>query len=118
MDVTDEVTAEFLQAFAEAWNRHDIDALMSFMMGDCVFESSDGTRYEGHQAVRVAFSGVWEAFPDAHWRKARHFVCGNRGVSEWIFTGTDADSTRVEEKGCDLFTFQDGKIAFKDTYLK
>ena len=37
-----EVTTEVLQAFADAWNRHDIDALMSFMADDCVFESSAG----------------------------------------------------------------------------
>ena len=29
VDVTSEVTTEMLQAFAEAWNRHDLDALMS-----------------------------------------------------------------------------------------
>ncbi len=117
-DGTDDVTVAFLQDFAEAWNCHDIDALMSFMTADCVFETSDGTRYEGSEAVRAAFSGVWAAFPDAHWGEARHFVSGNRGVSEWTFTGTQADGARVEEGGCDLFTFRDGKIAYKNTYLK
>ena len=37
-----EIGTEFLQAFADAWNRHDVDALMSFMADDCVFESSAG----------------------------------------------------------------------------
>lgn len=106
---TPEVTTEFLQAFADAWNRHDIDALMSFMAEDCVFESSAGpevcgTRYAGREAVRAGFSEVWATFPDAHWANARHFVHGNRGVSEWTFTGTRADGTRVEVHGCDLFT--------------
>jgi hypothetical protein len=27
-------------------------------------------------------------FPDAKFSDPRHFVAGNRGVSEWIFTGT------------------------------
>lgn len=40
--VNPEVTTEVLQAFADAWNRHDVDALMSFMTEDCVFESSAG----------------------------------------------------------------------------
>ena len=35
-----EVTTELLQAFADAWNRHDADALMSLMTDDCVFEAS------------------------------------------------------------------------------
>ena len=122
-DVIREVTTEVLQAFAGAWNRHDVDALMSFMAEDCVFEASAGpevcgTRYAGREAVRAGFEDVWATFPDAHWGGARHFVCGDRGVSEWTFTGTRADGTRVEVRGCDLFTFRDGKIVLKNSYRK
>ena len=118
-----EVTTDVLQAFAEAWNRHDIDALMAFMAEDCVFESSAGpevcgTRYAGREAVRAGFMEVWATFPDAHWGNARHFVQGERGVSEWTFTGTCADGSHVEVHGCDLFTFRDGKIALKNSYRK
>jgi len=118
-----EVTTEVLQAFADAWNRHDADALMSFMTEDCVFDSSAGldvcgTRYVGSEAVRAAYAEVWSTFPDAHWGNARHFVQGERGVSEWTFTGTRADGTRVEVNGCDLFTFRGGKIAVKNSYRK
>jgi len=86
--VIPEVTTEVLQAFADAWNRHDIDALMSFMSNDCVFEASAGqdicgTRYVEHDAVRAGFAEVWTTFPDAHWGNASHFVQGERGVSEW-----------------------------------
>lgn len=117
------VATEVLQAFAEAWNRHDVDALMSFMTEDCVFEASAGaevcgTRYAGRRAVRAGFEEVWNVFPDAHWANARHFVCGERGVSEWTFTGTRADGTRVEVHGCDVFTFRDGRIALKNSYRK
>ena len=117
------VTVEFLQAFAKAWNRHDVDDLMSFMTDDCVFESSAGdeacgTRYEGVKAVRKGYAKAWQDFPDAQWNDARHFVNGNRGVSEWIFTGTHADGKRVEVAGCDIFTFRDGKIAIKNSYRK
>jgi steroid delta-isomerase-like uncharacterized protein len=112
-----------LQAFADAWNRHDVDALMTFMTDDCVFEASAGPdacgeRHAGRDAVRSAFAAVWEAFPDAHWGNARHFVHGDRGVSEWTFTGTRRDGTRVEVNGCDLFTFRDGRIALKNSYRK
>ena len=118
-----EVTTDVLQAFADAWNRHDLDALMTFMAEDCVFEASAGadvcgTRYTGYGAVRTGFAEVWATFPDAHWRNPRHFVCGERGVSEWTFTGTRVDGTRVEVDGCDLFTFRDGKIALKNSYRK
>lgn len=118
-----EVTPELLQAFADAWNRHDVEALMSFMTDDCVFESSAGsevcgTRYVGRAAVQAGYAEVWASFPDAHWESARHFVHGDRGVSEWIFTGTRTDGVRVEVDGCDLFTFRNGKIAIKDSYRK
>lgn len=117
------VTAADLQAFADAWNRHDVEALMTFMTEDCVFESSTGpdvcgTRYVGRQSVQAGFSEVWKIFPDAQWRTPRHFVAEDRGVSEWTFTGTRADGTRVEAHGCDVFTFRDGKIALKDSYRK
>ena len=121
--VPDEVSTDFLQAFADAWNRHDVDALMSFMAEDCVFESSAGpqacgARYVGRDAVRAAFADVWNVFPDAHWANARHFVHGDRAVSEWTFTGTRADGGRVEVQGCDLFTLKGGKIALKNSYRK
>ena len=120
---SEEVTVEFLQAFADAWNRHDVDDLMSFMTENCVFESSAGedvcgTRYEGSEAVRKGYSKSWEDFPDAQWNDARHFVIGDRGVSEWVFTGTKADGKRSEVAGCDIFTFQDGKIVVKNSYRK
>lgn len=120
---SDEVTVEFLQAFADAWNRHDVEDIMSFMTDDCVFESSAGedacgTRYEGSEAVRKGYSKSWVDFPDAQWNDARHFVKGDRGVSEWVFTGTKADGKRAEVAGCDVFTFRGGKIAVKNSYRK
>lgn len=122
-DVNGEVTTEVLQAFANAWNRHDVDALMSFMTDDCVFDSSAGpdvcgTRHDGREAVRAGYRDVFATFPDAQWGNARHFVSGERGVSEWTFTGTRADGTRVEVHGCDVFTFRGRKIAVKNSYRK
>ena len=122
-DVIREVTTEILEAVADAFNRHDADAVVSFMTDDCVFEASAGpdicgARYSGREAVRAAFAEVFATFPNARWGQARHFVHGDRGVSEWTFTGTRGDGTRVEVHGCDVFTFRDGKIAVKDSYRK
>jgi steroid delta-isomerase-like uncharacterized protein len=119
----DEGAEQLLQEFADAWNRHDVDALMSMMTEDGVFEASagndvNGERYEGQRAVRAAYEAVFAQYPDAQWSGARHFVTGNRGVSEWTFTGTRTDGTRVEVRGCDLFTFRDGKIAVKNSFRK
>jgi ketosteroid isomerase-like protein len=96
---------------------------MAFMTDDCVFEASGGAeicgeRHVGRDAVRAAYAEVWSTFPDAQWSNARHFVSGVRGVSEWTFTGTRTDGSRVEVNGCDLFTFREGKIAVKNSYRK
>jgi ketosteroid isomerase-like protein len=56
--------------------------------------------------------------PDAQWRNGQHFVQGDFGVSQWTFTGTAADGSRVETDGVDIFTFRDGKIAVKNAFRK
>lgn len=114
---------ELLRAFTAAWNRHDIDALMSFMTEDCVFETASGdeacgTRVEGADAVRRRFEQVWKTIRDARWDDGRHFVAGDRGASEWTFSGTRPDGRRIVVDGCDLFTFREGRIVVKSTYLK
>lgn len=119
-----EVNVAFLQSFAEAWNRHDIDALMGFMAPNCVFEAntgplSCGQRYEGMAQVREGFAKAWEEYPDAQWLNARHFVHNERGVSEWTFVGTRrSDGRRIEANGCDLFTFDHGRIQLKNSWRK
>ncbi len=118
-----QVAEAFLQSFADAFNAHDLDAIMSHMTDDCVFEASagpniDGEKFTGQEQVRKAFEDVFNTYPDARWNNPEHFVSGNRGFSEWTFTGTRKDGTRVEVTGCDLFTFEDGKIAIKNSYRK
>lgn len=117
------VTVQTLESFSAAWNAHDIDGLMSFMAHDCVFETVSGAdvfgnRFVGHDAVRVAFEAAWKNFPDAQWRNGKHFVAGDRGVSEWLFSGTGLDGKRIEANGVDVFTFRDGKILVKNAFRK
>ena len=118
------MTTKDLDAFFEVgWNAHDVDRLMTFMADDCVFESvagadACGTRHVGRERVREAFARVFAAFPDARFGAARHFVSGDRGLSEWLFTGTAGDGRKVEVNGCDVFTFRGGKIALKSSFFK
>lgn len=122
--VDKQITEDFLQSFSEAFNySHDVKLIMSHMTSNCVFNASagpdlDGQKFTGQQEVKQAFENVFATFADARWGKARHFIFGNRGISEWIFTGTKTDGTKVEVTGCDLFTFKDGKIAIKNSYRK
>ena len=117
------MTVDGLQAFADAWNRHDIDALMSFMTDDCVFQANAGpdavgTLFRGMHEVREGFMRAWQIYPDARWNDAQHFVSGDRGASEWVFSGTSRDGLAIEVAGCDLFLFRDGKIAVKNSFRK
>ena len=117
------VTVAALAAFSEAWNRHDVDALMSFMTDDCVFESAAGpdvcgTRFVGRDEVRRGFAAAWAALPDAHWDNGVYHVMGDWGVSEWLFTGTGGDGSRVEVNGVDVFTFRGDKIQCKNAFRK
>lgn len=118
-----QATIEFLQAFGDAWNRHDIDALMSMMADDCAFHAVAGPdllgrSFVGRDAVRAGFELAWQTFPDAQWLDGEHFVVGDRGVSETTFKGTKADGTRIEARMVDVFTFRDGKIAVKNAFRK
>lgn len=122
-DSTRTVSAATLRDFADAWNRHDLEALMSFMADDCVFHAVGGPdllgrSFVGREAVREGFKLAWTTFPDAAWLDGDHFVCGDRGVSESTFSGTKADGTRIEARMVDVFTFRDGKIAVKNAYRK
>ena len=117
------LTATDLKSVFDAFNRHDIEGIMRFFAEDCVFNAVGGpevygVRFEGAKAIAEAFSGVWKSMPDAEWGKHSHFVAGDRGVSEWTFSGTAADGSRIEAEGCDLFTFRDGKIVRKQAFRK
>ena len=117
------ITEEFLQSFADAFNAHDIDGIMTRMSDDCVFEASsgpdvDGQKFIGQEQVRSAFLDVFATFPDAHWDNPRHFFSQTRGFTEWVFSGTKKDGTKVEVTSCDLFTFKNGKITVKNSYRK
>ncbi len=113
-----------LNAVLDAFNRHDLDAIMSHFAEDCVFESPRGpdpwgTRFVGKGEVRRGLAARFDGIPDVHYRDDDHFVSGNRAVSEWTISGTTVEGERIEVRGCDLWTFgEDGGITRKDSYWK
>lgn len=117
------LTAADLAVTFDAFNRHDIDAVMTHFADDCVFYTvagteAHGTRIEGRAAIARAFEAVWQAMPDARWDHHSHFVSGDRAVSEWTFSGTDADGMRIEAEGADLFTIRNGRLVVKQALRK
>lgn len=114
---------EFLKAFSDALNRHDIDAVMEMMTDDCVFHAIAGPElvgksFVGQAEVRQGLENAWKTAPDACWVDGEHFVIGDRGFSETTYKGTTTDGVRSEARMIDAFTFRDGKIAVKNAFRK
>ena len=114
-----------LSAICEAFNAHDLDRIMAFFSDDCVLEMPRGdkpwgSRAEGKPAVREALAGRFEGLPDVHYGDDEHFVdaAAGTGMSKWMLTGTTRDGVRKEVRGCDFYTFRDGKVIRKDSYWK
>jgi steroid delta-isomerase-like uncharacterized protein len=112
-----------LQALLDAFNAHDVDAIMSFFSDDCVFDTPrgpapGGLRLVGKEQVRKGFQARFDGIPDIAYDDARHWTRGDRGVSEWTIRGTTATGESIEVRGCDLFEFADGKISRKDSFWK
>lgn len=112
-----------LKAITTAFDQHDLDGIMAHFTDDAVFEGPRGTeawgtRFVGREAVREAFAARFSGIPDIRYQDDDHFVDGDRGASEWTLSGTTTDGTRVEVRGCDLWTFGAGKVVKKDSYWK
>ncbi len=123
MSTNPTVTIDTLKALYVAFNRHDVSAIMDFFADDCVMElprgsSPWGTRYNGKDQVREGIQSRFAGIPDVHYGQERHWVCADRGVSEWLLTGTTPAGIHIEVRGCDLWEFKDGKIIRKDSYWK
>jgi ketosteroid isomerase-like protein len=110
-----------VRAFNDAFNRHDVDAIMALMTDDCVFENTrpapDGTRYEGQPAVRAFWEQFFTSSPQARFEFGDMFAAGGRCVVCWTYSWVKNDLPgRV--RGVDLFRIRDGKIAEKLSFVK
>jgi ketosteroid isomerase-like protein len=117
------ITQATLKSLLDAFNRHDLDAIMEYFADECVLylprgASPRGATFEGKAEVRRGLATRFEGLPDVHYGDDRHWVCGDFGVSEWTITGTPASGKRVEARGVDLLEFRQGKIIRKDSFWK
>jgi ketosteroid isomerase-like protein len=117
------VAVPVLQDVLDAFNAHDVDRIMSFFADDCVMDmprgpGPGGRRLVGKDEVRDGIRSRFDGIPDVHYGDDSHWLCGDRGVSEWTLRGTQRTGERVEVRGCDLLEFADGKITRKDSYWK
>lgn len=112
------VVLEFNQAF----NRHDVPAMMALMTDDCVFEntspSPDGTRYAGKAAVTQFWQEFFAASPQARIEIEEIFGLGWRCVMRWRYDWGEAAGEAGHVRGVDIFTVRDGLISEKLSYVK
>jgi ketosteroid isomerase-like protein len=114
-----------LTELGDAFNAHDLDRIMALFSEDCVLEMPRGgepwgARFEGKQSVRDALATRFAGLPDVHYGDAEHFVdtTADTGMSKWNLTGTTPDGVRKNVRGCDFYTFRDGKVIRKDSSWK
>jgi ketosteroid isomerase-like protein len=121
--MSEHATVELLKGFLDAFNRHDLDAIMGHFSDDCVFymprgATPRGDRYVGKDSVRAGLAKRFEGIPDVQYGEDQHWVCGDFGVSEWTLTGTSRAGKHIEVRGVDLLEFAHGKITRKDSFWK
>jgi ketosteroid isomerase-like protein len=115
-------TLDIITRFNEAFNRHDVDAIMALMTDDCVFENTnpapDGLRVEGQAAVRGAWENLFRASPHALFETEELFVVDDRCTVRWIYRWSGEDGTPGHVRGVDVFRVREGKVAEKLAYVK
>lgn len=119
----DAATLKVLKDLLEAFNRHDLDAIMEFFADDATLVMPRGPfpwgqRFVGKAQVREGLASRFAGVPDVHYEEHRHWVCGDMGVSEWTLTGTTTAGVRLEVRGTDHYEFRAGKVVRKDAYWK
>jgi ketosteroid isomerase-like protein len=116
----DEQTADTratIDRFNEAFNRHDVDAVMALMTDDVVFENTspqpDGEQFVGQDAVRAFWEDFFANSPQAHFEAEEIITAGARCSVRWRYSWGDGHI-----RGIDLFRVRDGKVSEKLSYVK
>jgi cation diffusion facilitator family transporter len=121
MTDSSDATVAAVDRFNDAFNRHDVDAVMAAMTDDCVFENTsppNGKRYEGQDQVRTAWEEFFAASPTARFDGEDVIATGDRCVVQWRYTWTTDDGSTTAIRGVDVLRVRDGKIAEKFAYVK
>ncbi len=121
--VEEQKILQALDGLAAGFNAHDIDAIMGFFAADCSLDlprgsEPHGTRYLGREQVRRGLMTRFETTPDVRYSEIENFADGSTGMSKWLLTGTNLQGEKMSVRGCDFYTFEDGKVIRKDSYWK
>lgn len=123
LDKPSGATVALLKAIGDAFNQHDVDAIIDHFADDGVFDNAigpdiHGSRHVGKEELRAFFSELMSRCPDIQWHPIDNRVDGDKGYSEWRRQCTLPNGETQDWLGLDIFTIKNGKIAKKDTYFK
>jgi len=114
--------------YNDAWNAHDLDAIMAMHAPGMVFENHTAHERAEGEAVRAHIAAIFETWPDIHFEGRRTYCRDRLVVQEWTATATHANEMRrgdliaeptgktVSWDGLDVIPFQDGLVKRKDVY--
>jgi steroid delta-isomerase-like uncharacterized protein len=117
-----------IQRYNEAWNAHDLDAIVSMHAGDMVFENHTAGESAQGEEVRRHIASIFETWPDIHFATRRLYVRDGLVAQEWTATAThqhtmrrgdlvaEPTGKRIEWRGMDLIPFENGLVKRKDVY--
>ena len=119
------LTIKLLDVIQSDFNSRDVDTILSHFSDECIWlmargpYAPEGRRCEGKGEIGNILRGRYDEIPDMRWEEMEHWICDeNKAVSKWIVRGTPKIGKSFEYLGCDLWEFNDGLIAKKDTYWK
>ena len=108
---------EQIDAYNDAWNRQDLDALCAFHAPGFVFENhTAGERADGADAVRAHIGGIFERWPTLRFSTRTLYPATDFAVCEWTASAVRPDGRQIEWDGVDVFPLRDGKLLRKDIY--
>jgi ketosteroid isomerase-like protein len=108
--------ADVVAAFGAAWAAHDLDAALSMITDDCIFEATgpvpDGTQYKGPEEIRRAWQAIFDD-TDNSFEVEDSFAAGDRVIERWRYSWNGGHI-----RGVDLFRVRDGQVSEKLAYVK
>ena len=114
--------------YNEAWNAHDLAAIMSMHAPDMVFENHTAGESAEGEDVRGHIGAIFESWPDLHFETRRLYVRDGVVTQEWTASATHSKTmrrgdlvaeptgARIEWRGVDVIPYEDGLIKRKDVY--
>jgi ketosteroid isomerase-like protein len=104
-----------IEDYNDAWNRQDVDAIVSMHAPDFVFHNWTADERVEADAVRDHITRIFQKTPSLRFTSRRLYARDGLVVSEWT-AHARRDGREVEWDGVDVFPFEGGLIKRKDVY--